>query len=148
MKYNSRNQANTYSSECCRLMAGSFRISSRIILLPGLPGVLLPVSEQGTGTRSLLLTWFQEHSAVAAIWGSGSHLSPHCTYLWTPTELEMDTGTLLGKTPSLQDCASEHRAAGRWALLTCGFSLLQRTKRLSQSAPRNLAAGESGQSWF
>lgn len=37
-------------------MVESFRKNSRIILLPGLPGVLLPLSEQVCGIRRALLT--------------------------------------------------------------------------------------------
>ena len=77
MNYNSKNQAHTYSSDCQRLMAEFFQKSSRIVLLPSLPGKLLPLSEQESGIRSLLLTfWIQEHSVIAAIWGPEATLSP------------------------------------------------------------------------
>lgn len=98
-------------------MAESFNKSSRIVLLPGLPGMLLPLSEQEKwsleSTAKVLNSRTDCHSCHLRHWSptipAGPTSGPLPSLRWT---LECFWGK-----PGFQDCASEQWAAGRWALV-------------------------------
>lgn len=74
-------------------------------------------------------------------------LLSHYTYLWIPTELEVDRGALLENLVSRTMPLSSKRQENV-LFLPCGFNLMQRTKGLRQLAPGNPAARDSRQSNF